>query len=298
MEIHKRIDWKKGMEITPLTFIEADNFHICTQNLNRLLIASTAYGLVPNSQFSFQYIIRQNQLSIEKIDCTFIDQNGGISQVRKGASIRLNPMTPGTYYLTVLKTEDNHITENEVPYLEGNYEYKITNILDSNKSSSFPILKLQNEHGEWKAIDFIPPCYTLNSHQTLFDMARQCIQIVEKIMTLLEKQKQESAYYQLGLQFIELKDSISISTTAAFYSLLKKTVFLLKTHHLTDETDPNIQNRFKTMVSQVYNSHAIYDIFQEAIYLFRASHNFLESSRPAPIIVTPKPEEEELTYTL
>ena len=96
-----RIDWKRGMEIMPETFLYADGYHDSVSRLNRQLLVPFAYGLVPLHDFTLKYTIFDHKLTIDKISCTIMDCEGNILHITKGISLPLPKEAQGTFYLAV-----------------------------------------------------------------------------------------------------------------------------------------------------------------------------------------------------
>lgn len=300
--MNNKIDWKRGMEITPATFIEADNYHDSIRRFYRLLIAPVAYGLIPQSDFVLEYDFRDNNLLLKKISCTILDADGHLLQLTKGATVPLPKTVQGVYYLAVSFGGENHIEENGVPYVENICKYQIINLLNPDTSSLFPIAKLYAGPASWEVLDFIPPCYTLSAHSELVDLSHHCRQSLQKLYTLLGKKERGEAFFQLGSLLIEMINAVHSDTVPVFVSRLKKIVLVLQNNHLLDEHDSEWFDKAETFVWQEYNPNAIFETIQEALSLIHAATALLERAKvePVPVVEKPKPEpeEEEFTYML
>lgn len=300
--MNNKIDWKRGMEITPATFIEADNYHDSIRRFYRLLIAPVAYGLIPQSDFVLEYDFRDNNLLLKKISCTILDADGHLLQLTKGATVPLPKTAQGVYYLAVSLGEENHIEENGVPCVENICKYQIINLLNPDSVSLFPIMKLYAGPESWEVLDFIPPCYTLNAHPELTDLSNHCRQCLQKLWTLVGKKERGEAFFQLGCLLIEMTNAMHGDTVSAFVSRLKKIVYVLQNNHLLDEFASGILEQAETFVWKEYNPNAIFETIQEALTLIHSAVELLERAKvePAPVVEKPKPEpeEEELTYML
>ena len=290
------------MEITPATFIEADNYHDSIRRLHRLLIAPLAYGLIPQSDFVLKYDFQHNNLILEKISCTILNTDGRLLQLTKGATVPLPKTAQGVYYLAVSLGEENHIEENGVPCVENVCKYQIINLLNPDSVSLFPIMKLYAGPESWEVLDFIPPCYTLNAHPELTDLSHHCRQSLQKLYTLLGKKERGEAFFQLGSLLIEMINAVHSDTVPVFVSRLKKIVLVLQNNHLLDEHDSEWFDKAETFVWQEYNPNAIFETIQEALSLIHAATALLERAKvePVPVVEKPKPEpeEEEFTYML
>lgn len=294
-----RIDWKRGMEIMPETFLYADGYHDSVSRLNRQLLVPFAYGLVPLHDFTLKYTIFDHKLTIDKISCTIMDCEGNILHITKGISLPLPKEAQGTFYLAVSCGEDDHVEKNGVPMVEQGYKFQIINLLNPCSPLLFPLLKLQAGNGDWEALDFIPPCCAISAHSELTNLTNQCRQWLDKILALVENKECNEAYYQIGYVQIELANSIRYATPSMLISLLKKAVFILKTNQLLDKEDIGRAGEF---VWLEYNPNTLSETIQEALSFLQSAVTFLQHAKPepAPVMEKPKqePEEEEFAYLL
>ena len=294
-----RIDWKRGMEIMPETFLYADSYYDSVSRLNRQLLVPFAYGLVPLHDFTLKYTITDQKLTIDRISCTIMDCEGTILHITKGTSLPLPEKVQGTFYLAVSCGEENHVEKNGVPMVEQGYKFQIINLLNPCSPLLFPLLKLQAGNGEWEALDFIPPCCAISAHGELTNLTNQCRQWLDKILALVENKEYIETYYQIGYVQIELANSIRYATPSMLISLLKKAVFILKTNQLLDKEDINRAGEF---VWLEYNPNTLSETIQEALSFLNSAVTFLQHAKPepAPAVEKPKqePEEEEIAYLL
>ena len=297
-----RIDWKRGMEIMPETFLYADGYHDSVSRLNRQLLVPFAYGLVPLHDFTLKYTIIDHKLTIDKISCTIMDGEGNVLHITKGISLPLPKEVQGTFYLAVSCGEEDHIEKNGVPMLEQGYKFQIINLLNPCSPFLFPLLKLHAENGDWEVVDFIPPCCVVSAHSDLSNLSNQCRQCLGKILDLVEKKGDKDACYQIGYLIIEMSNSSRYDTPAMLISYLKKAVFILKSNHLFDGSDDELLDRAGEFVQLEYNPNALFETIQEALSYLHAALAFLQQtkSEPVPVVEKPKPEpeEEEFTYML
>lgn len=294
-----RIDWKKGMEIMPETFLYADGYHDSVSRLSRQLVVPFAYGLVPLHDFTLKYTIFDYKLSIDKISCTIMDCEGNILHITKGTSLLLPKEVKGTFYLAVSYGEEAHVEKNGVPLVERTYKFQIINLLNACSPLLFPLLKLQTRNGEWEALDFIPPCCTISAHSELTNLTNHCRQWLEKILFLVEKENYSEAYRQIGFVQIDLTNAIRFATPSMLISLLKKAVFILATNKLLDKSDVDRAGEY---IWQEYNPNMLFETIQETLTFLYSAVTFLQQSKPkpAPAVEKPKqePEEEEIAYLL
>lgn len=294
-----RIDWKRGMEIMPETFLFADGYHDSVSRINRQLLVPFAFGLVPLHDFELKYSIRDHELTIDKISCTIIDREGSILNITKGVSIPLPNDAHGTYYLAVSYGEEVRTEKNGVPLVEQGYKFQLINLLNPCSPLLFPLLKLQAANGDWEVLDFIPPCCAISAHGELTNLTKQCKQWLEKILALVENIESNDAYHQIGYLLIDWSNIIRYATPSLLISHLKKAVFLLKTNQLLEDSDMVRAGEF---VWQEYNPNMLFETIQEALSLLHSAVIFLQQSKPKPAPVVEKPnqelEEEEFAYLL
>lgn len=302
MKTFDRIDWKRGMEILPETFLYADGYHDRVSRINRQLLVPFVYGLVPFHDFELKYMILDNKLTLEEVACTIMDCEGNLLDITKGTSIPLPKDAQGTYYLAVSCGEEGHVEKNGVPLVERTYKFQIINLLNACSPLLFPLLKLQKDNGRWEVVDFIPPCCAISAHAELVSLTNQCRERLETILFLLEKYENTEAYYQVGCHAIEMANSSRSDTPAMLVSHLKKAVFILRTHHLFDQSDADILKRTAEFVWREFNPNTLLETLHEALSYLRASIIFLQHAKPepAPVVEKPmqEPEEEEIAYLL
>ena len=290
------------MEIRPETFIGADGYHDRMNAVNRHWMVPFAFGLVPLHDFEIKYAIRNNNLTLEKISCVIMDCEGNILHLTQGTTVPLSTTAQGTFYLTVSYGDIGHVEKNGVPYQEQIYKYQIINLLNPNSPSLFPLMKLHAANGEWEVLDFIPPCCTVSTHPLLTDLTHQSGRLLEKILSLVEKKRNEDAYYQIGCLLVEMSDSARSDTPSMLITRLKKAVFILKSKHLLDDSDTTLLDRAKEFIWHEYNPNLLFETLQNALAIIQAAAAFLQQTKPepAPVVEKPKPEpeEEEFTYML
>ena len=302
MQIPNKIDWKRGMEIMPETFISADGYHDSLSTINRQLLVPFTYGLVPLHRFELKYTIEGNRLTLAKVACTILDCEGNLLQLTQGTAVPLPTGAPGTYYLAVSSGEANHTEKNGVPQLERTYKFQIINLMNPNSPSLFPLMKLHADHGGWKVMDFIPPCCAVSAHPELANLTSQCKQGLGKVLSITEEKGNREAYYQVGCLLVELSNSARSDTPSMLVSRLKKAVFILKSEHLLDEENADLLKRADEFVWKEYTPNMLFETLQEALSFINAALEFLQRVKPVPVPVVekpkPEPEEEEFTYML
>lgn len=299
MQILNKIDWKKGMEIMPETFINADGYHDSISTINRQLLVPFTYGLVPLQSFELKYVIEGNQLTLAKVACTILDCEGHLLQLTQGTRIPLPKDVQGTYYLAVSCGEVNHLEKNGVPQLVQTYKYQIINLMNPNSPSLFPLMKLCANNGDWEVMDFIPPCCAVSAHPELANLTNQCKQWLGKVLNLTEQKDNREAFYRIGYLLVELSNSARSDTPSMLVTRLKKAVFILKSEHLLDEENTNLLKRAEEFVWKEYTPNMLFETLQEALSFIHSAMEFLQrvKTAPEPVVEKPKPEPEEKEFT-
>lgn len=302
MKILNRIDWKRGMEVMPETFLHADGYHDGVSRINRQMMVPFAYGLVPFHDFELKYTIRDQKLTLDKIACTIVDCEGNLLAITKGVSLPLPKEAQGTYYLAVSLGEEGHVEKNGVPLVEQNYKFQLINLFNPCSPLLFPLLKLQVENGVWEVVDFIPPCFSINACNKLFELARQCHQQITEMLELAEKRGLTAAYGQIGYLLIEWSNTLSSDLPATFVTRLKKIIFVVKANHLFDDAEATLMSRMDNFIWREFNPNMLFETIQEALSYLQAAITFLQQAKPEPTPVVekpkPEPEEEEFAYLL
>lgn len=300
MDVVNRIDWRRGTPIGAQIFIEADKFHIFTNEIAQHLALPMAFGLVPNCEFVLESHICQDRLSVDKVAMVFIDKAGRIIQLDQGGEVSLRGLPQGVYYLAVRLDEEKHKETNGVPYLERLYKYQVMNLLEPDEGGLFPIMKIQYDQGGWGLCDFIPPCCCICSHPKLVAQAKQCQQMLREMLSLAEKKEMHDVESQVGLLYIELNNSFAVETAVSFIARLKKIIFSLKNNHLFDDKDFEFKQRLNSFIWNEYTPNMLYEMIQDFLYFVTTtvSHLKVEPQKPAPIRGNKVPEDEEVTYTL
>ena len=170
-----KIFWRAGQEITPDTFIQADN-HSCSQyNLIRRLIAGAYYGLLPQEATgALSYTVKANLnnrvLHMEQITCYGTTAAGYLIQFDHNRStalpnlqLPLPPADADAFYV-VLRVDPyvqvliEPVENEEAPEAHSAYELDIKEISQI-AADELAILKINNLDGTPVVdADYIPPC--------------------------------------------------------------------------------------------------------------------------------------------
>jgi len=240
---YKKIFWQTGQEITPETFIQADNYIYAQHNLIRKIINRRYYGLLPVNDetipaFSVKAELRNKEIYFEKLICHGITKEGYLiefngEQPYSAMKDRLfiPDASSGTYYvvvrikpfeLTLIEPVENE----ETPFAQPVYEFDVKE-LSGIEENELPVLKIKanNRYAQIDQ-DYIPPCMSVLSHEKLLKYYRDIKQITTDILTFLKAKKAQfpGLIFPATILFFDL-EQFSLSEPPYFLiQLLKKTV--------------------------------------------------------------------------
>ena len=237
----RKIFWRIGQEITPDTFIQADNY-ICSQhNLIRRLIAGKYYGLLPQTEddtpsLTIEANLNNRDIYIKYLTCNGITEAGYLVQFDDSLSgslpkrqlslpnsnaaafyvvMRINP-----YEQVLIEPVDNE----EAPEAHPDYELCIRS-LDQISTNELAILKVDNSR-QSPAIDgdYIPPCVAVNSGSVLLEMSTKVKNLLADIRSIIEHKKDQfgKLMYPLSLLHYELNEFSLSEPPIALIRLIKK----------------------------------------------------------------------------
>jgi len=197
-----KVFWKIGQEITPQTFIQADNY-ICNQyNLIRRLIADKSYGMLPQTEtdtpsLSVKANLNNGNLYIEQLDCHGTTEAGYLALFKQNllASLPKQQLSihdsnaPAFYVVLRINPYEQVLIEPidnaEAPEAHSAYELDIR-ALNEIAANELAILKINNNnHSPAIDLDYIPPCMSVNSCaglREIFDSVKQLFIEIQAIM--------------------------------------------------------------------------------------------------------------------
>jgi hypothetical protein len=248
MQKRNKIFWRIGLEITPETFIQADNY-ICSQhNLIRRLIADGSYGIIGevgekgeagemgNTSFSVKTTLNNNDLYIEKLICSGTTGAGYLIDIDSElwASIPQKSLTlpdSGTkalYVVLQINPFEQVLVEpviyEEAPAAFSAFELNVRE-LEQIGENELAILKINTGNYTAEiAQDFIPPCMSVNACSKLFESFGQLKKLLSEIMSHIEKRDElnSAALYPLKMLYEELNDFSPSNPPIVLIRLVKK----------------------------------------------------------------------------
>ena len=230
--------WRIGLEITPDTFIQADN-SICSQNnLIRRLIAGRYYGLLPYGEisdggntgenghltFTVKAHINNRELKVEQLACYGTTEAGYLivfDNDRLEALFKKQLLLPNANvdaFYVVLRTNPfeqvliEPVDNEEAPEGHSYYELCIRE-LDKISADELAIIKVDNKaNAPVIDSDYIPPCMSVNSCLPLVNVFGTFRNLFAEIRSIIEHKKEQfgKLMYPLTLLHFEL-DEFSLS---------------------------------------------------------------------------------------
>ena len=274
----KKIFWRIGQEITPDTFIQADNY-ICSQhNLIRRLIAGKYYGLLPQMvdeapSLTVEANMNNRDIYIKQLTCNGITPAGYLVQFDDSLSDSLPkrqltlPNTNATAFYVVLRINPYEqvliepVDNDEAPEARSAYELCIRS-LDQISSNELAIVKVDNSQ-QSPAIDgnYIPPCMAVDSGSVLLEMYTSVKNLLADIRVIIESKKDQfgKLMYPLTLLHHELNEFLLSEPPISLIRLIKK--FMMTYHFFV----PDI--RMVTMPESIdeYNHNDVAIIFRSLL---------------------------------
>lgn len=235
-----KICWRIGQEITPDTFIQADNY-ICSQhNLIRRLIADKCYGLLPDGEadFAVKANLNNKDFYFEQLVCCGTTEAGYLvlfanewqsSLPKRQLSIthsnanafyvvlRINP-----YEQVLIEPVEN----DEAPMAHAAYELDIRE-LDKIAANELALIKIDNTHSSpLIANNYMPPCMSVNACAKLLETYELLKQLLTEIHSHIKRKDDifGKISYPLAMLYDELYEFPLSSPPIALLRLIKKII--------------------------------------------------------------------------
>ena len=285
---YNKIFWRAGQEITPETFIQADNYICAQQNLIRKLINLQYYGLLPIDDtnapsFTVNATLNGAELSIEQLCCNGVTKEGYLidfntNQLPSAKKNRL--IVPGNasrFSYVVLRihpfehTLVEPVVNEETPFALPVYELDIKELTNI-EGNELPVLKIDSSQGH-PAIDrnYIPPCMSIRSHQQLLDHYWHLKQSLNGILTALNGKKEQYAQLIYPVSFL-LFDLEQLSLNAPPFHLIQ---LLKKTVKTIGFFTKNAQWTQAQVINAPYTHDDITPTLQALAKCFQEIHHFI-----------------------
>jgi hypothetical protein len=235
-----KLFWRSGQEITPDTFIHADNY-ICSQhNLIRKLIAGKYYGLIPNEvddalSFTVKATLNNNVLYMEQLVCCGTTEAGYMVQFGHDVLSSLSkkqlsiPNSNANAFYVVLRVNPfeqvliEPVDNDEAPEAHSAYELAIREI-NQIATDELAILKIDNTHSPVIDPNYIPPCMSINSCSKLLEVFASAKTLFFEIRSIIERKQYQfgKLMYPLTLLHHELNEFSQEDPPIVLVRLIKK----------------------------------------------------------------------------
>jgi hypothetical protein len=284
-EYHK-IFWKAGQEITPETFIQADDYVCAQQNLIRKILNRQYYGLLPDHEpdapsFAVSASVQGAAVRIGQLCCRAVTREGcliafdpALLPAVQQEKLSLAACAGGIYYvvLRVLPFQRaplEPVQSEETPYALPVFELDLKT-LTSIAGNELPVLKID---GNRQAIDpgYIPPCMSVSACQPLIDIfmnMRQAAAAVKSMLAGKEEQYAE-AFYPVAMLLFDLEQFSAYDPPYYLVQLLKK--FIRTIGYFI----PQLQKQLEETVNTPYHHNDIAPLLQSIDKCFRDVRQFL-----------------------
>lgn len=239
-EKHKRIIWKRGMEITPATFEDVDSYRDESFREIRRLLTVGRYGLLSNASKNVSVALSDNgRVSVKVIQLMGVTRSGEFLDIEDQNIQISTPDDKGSdCYLVVHTNGIRELEINNVCYATDQYEFEFRTLSEI-KDRSIPFAKLKNEHGRWFIQDlYVPPCLSISSDPELIGIVRSTSHAVATIVEKLDGMARDYKVEILRDISLELSLYTMTETPQDFYKLLRRTVRVLESDNLDGREKP------------------------------------------------------------
>ena len=238
-----KIFWRTGQEITPETFIQADNYSCSQHNLIRRLIAQNSYGLLPQTEtdpspFTVKTTLNNKDISIEQLVCSGTTGAGYLVETENAMLASLPqkhlsiPDSNAKALYIVLRINPfeqvliEPVMDEEAPAAHADYELYIRE-LDRIGEDELAIVKIDNSHNA-PQIDpnYIPPCMSVNACSKLWETFNLFKQLLTEILSHIEHKEGPfgKTIYPLTMLHCELDEFPVSSPPIALLRLIKRII--------------------------------------------------------------------------
>ena len=301
---YKKIFWKIGQEITPETFIHADNYICSQQNLIRSMITYRYYGLLPQLDGGAKSLIVKASMSnkdinVEKLDCYGVTGNGSLIEFENIMLLALQnkrlsiPYTKAKVLYIVLRVNPfeqvliEPVEDEEKPQGYATYELDIKE-LDRIEGNELAILKIDNIDSSPEIVDdYIPPCMSIDSSDKLTDCYGKFKKLFEEIQSQINLKKAfyHEAIYPLQLLQFDFDEFPLSEPPIALIRLIKK---IIRTYTFFI---PDIRQVEAVDFSAPYNHNDVMDVLRPLLKYLHEVRTIV-SKEEKPVIIeedfTPK----------
>ena len=284
---YNKIFWRIGQEITPETFIQADNYLIAQQNLIRKFLNRRYYGLLPvdegeSPSLTVTATLNGIDVYIEQLSCHGTTKDGSLIAFN-GRQLRSIPCrlslaahAPGIYYVVLRvcafqQTLVEPIENEETPYAVPEYQFDIKELkqIDDNE---MPVLKI-DYYQQYPVIDwnYIPPCMAVCSCQKLMEQYMLLKQAVVETQSLIAQKRDQFPRLPDPLMF-HIFDLEQFSFNEPPWYLIQLLKKVIKTIVYFDR---NVHSEHIIVIHAPYNHDDIVGILQSFAKCFQDIQQYI-----------------------
>jgi len=232
MEKHNRINWKRGLLITPEILIASDNYHISERNLLGAILASRSYGILPDSEFYLEKEIVSNCLTIKNLNCFAITKEGTMIGIPKALAFKkelpLHETIGNEFYVILSVNQKGMASEDDnKPFIYPDYQLSLKKTSET-VDCGIPLLMIKND-SHWEIVrNYIPPSISLNSTEGLLRKFADTKNLINQIIEKYPNNTPE--FFQINLLKLELNDFSPQKSPEEWTLLMKKFCWFFYSH--------------------------------------------------------------------
>jgi hypothetical protein len=253
----KKIYWRIGQEITPETFIQADNYVAGQHSLIRRLIAQKSYGLLPpveaspdddspavsrtttlTSSLTVKADLNNGEIRIGHLECIgttdagyLIDFENIFLDSLPKKQLPVPTANAAAYYLVLRinpfeQTLIEPVEDEEAPQAHSFYELAIKE-LEHIGADELALLKINNRtHSPEIDATYIPPCMSVNACANIVETCRLFRNLFAEIRKHIEQKRDrfDPVVYPLAMLGYELDEFPSTEPPIALVRLIRKII--------------------------------------------------------------------------
>jgi len=278
MEKHNRINWKRGLLITPEILIASDNYHISERNLLGAILASRSYGILPESEFYLEKEIVNNCLTIKNLNCFAMTKEGALIGIPKALAFKKElPLheTIGNEFYVVLSVNQKGIAseDDNKPFIYPDYQLSLKKTSET-IDCGIPLLMIKNETHWEIARNFIPPAISLNSTDVLLRIFADTKNLINQIIEKYPNNTPE--FFHISLLKLELNEFSSKKSPEEWALLMKKFCWIFYSH-LKNENKIEGSRLMHSLINEPFNPDNIEKTMQGGLDSFAEINKILEA---------------------
>jgi predicted component of type VI protein secretion system len=278
MEKKYKINWKRGLEVTPEVMITSDNYHETRQNMLSAMLAARFYGLIPEGKFYIEKEISNNRLIVKSLNCSAITSEGVLISIPKERNFRrelsLSEVQGSEVYIVLTINPFSLAQTDET----DTYIYPDCNLVVKKTTEpiefGIPLLKLKNLDSSWALDnDYIPPSAALNAADLLLQKYHRIATILRKIIA--KNPVKNTLYVPYCMLKFEFNDFTSTKSPEEFSIVMKKFIWLFYSQ-LVNDSKLSESLEMKSFIDEPFNHNEIGKIFQLGLECFEEVFSFYD----------------------